>query len=118
MTQEALRMALEKIATVNAMDYEYQAWAREALAQTQEPDVQETLHWHAFNYRQAHIVEAHEMWEKLEQFVNCKIKPPQRTWVGLTDDDRLRLWLKTESEDVDRYAFAKAVEAAIKELNT
>jgi hypothetical protein len=32
--------ALEKIATVNAMDYEYQAWAREALAkqeQEQEP---------------------------------------------------------------------------------
>ena len=44
--------------------------------------------------------------------------PPQRTWVGLTDDDRLRLWLKTEAEDVDRYAFAKAVEAALKELNT
>jgi hypothetical protein len=37
MTQEALKLALEKIATVNAMDYEYQAWAREALAQTQEP---------------------------------------------------------------------------------
>jgi len=30
--------ALEKIATVNAMDYEYQAWAREALAK-QEQDV-------------------------------------------------------------------------------
>jgi hypothetical protein len=31
--KEALKLALEKIATVNAMDYEYQAWAREALAQ-------------------------------------------------------------------------------------
>lgn len=29
--------ALEKIATVNAMDYEYQAWAREALAQPERP---------------------------------------------------------------------------------
>jgi hypothetical protein len=29
--KEALKLALEKIATVNAMDYEYQAWAREAL---------------------------------------------------------------------------------------
>ena len=28
--------ALEKIATVNAMDYEYQAWAREALAQPED----------------------------------------------------------------------------------
>ena len=44
--------------------------------------------------------------------------PPQRTWVGLTDEDRLRLWLKTESEDVDRYAFAKAIETKLKELNT
>ena len=42
----------------------------------------------------------------------------QRTWVGLTDEDRLRLWLKTEAEDVDRYAFAKAIEAALKEKNT
>ena len=41
----------------------------------------------------------------------------QRTWVDLTDEDRLRLWLKTESEDVDRYAFAKAIEAKLKELN-
>jgi hypothetical protein len=29
--------ALEKIATVNAMDYEYQAWAREALAKQEQP---------------------------------------------------------------------------------
>ena len=43
---------------------------------------------------------------------------PQRTWVGLTDEDRLKLWLKTESEDVDRYAFANAIEAKLKELNT
>lgn len=28
---EVMKLALEKIATVNAMDYEYQAWAREAL---------------------------------------------------------------------------------------
>jgi hypothetical protein len=29
---EVLKQALEKISTVNAMDYEYQQWAREALA--------------------------------------------------------------------------------------
>jgi len=28
---EAMKQALEKIATVNAMDYEYQRWAKEAL---------------------------------------------------------------------------------------
>jgi len=31
MSTEVLKMALEKIARVNACDYEYQAWAREAL---------------------------------------------------------------------------------------
>jgi hypothetical protein len=38
---EVLKQALKKIATVNAMDYEYQRWAREALAiaelESQEP---------------------------------------------------------------------------------
>ena len=29
---------LEKIATVNAMDYEYQAWAREALAKQEQSE--------------------------------------------------------------------------------
>ena len=32
MNIEAMKQALEKIATVNATDYEYQQWAREALA--------------------------------------------------------------------------------------
>ena len=101
MTQEALKLALEKIATVNAMDYEYQAWAREALAQTQEP-------W---------CMKMNGCKTKCED-CPVEVAQPQLTWVGLTDDDRLRLWLKTEAEDVDRYAFAKAVEAALKELNT
>lgn len=33
MSKEAMKLALKKIATVNAMDYEYQAWAKEALAE-------------------------------------------------------------------------------------
>ena len=33
----AMKLALEKIANVNAMDYEYQAWAREALAEQPAP---------------------------------------------------------------------------------
>jgi glucokinase len=37
---EALKLALEKIATVNAMDYEYQAWAREALRENAMREVQ------------------------------------------------------------------------------
>jgi len=55
-------------------------------AQQEQTPYAYTLRDHAFNYRNAHTSEAHEMWEKLEQFVDCKTKAPQRTWVSLTDD--------------------------------
>ena len=38
--------------------------------------------------------------------------PPQRTWVGLTDDDEIP-W-----DGVDAKSFAKAIEAKLKEKNT
>jgi hypothetical protein len=47
--------------------------------ESQEPDVQETLHWYAFNYRQAKTAQAHEMWLELEQFVDRKMSAPHRT---------------------------------------
>jgi len=40
------------------------------------------------------------------------MKPPQRTWVGLTDDDEIP-W-----DGVDAKSFAKAIEAKLKEKNT
>jgi len=40
----------------------------------QEPDETETLHYHAFNYRNAHVAQAHELWLMLEKFVDRKIK--------------------------------------------
>jgi hypothetical protein len=96
MTQEALKLVMDALDDLLYWDngkpeYDEARKAlqvgKEALAKTQEPDVQETLHWHAFNYRQAHTAQAHEMWQQLEQFVDSKIKAPQRTWVGLTDED-------------------------------
>ena len=44
--------------------------------------------------------------------------PPQRTWVGLTEDERYKLWLTTPSETENRFAFAEAIEAKLKEKNT
>jgi hypothetical protein len=87
---------------------------QEALAQMQEPDVQETLHWHAFNYRQAHTAQAHEMWQQLEQFVDSKIKAPQRTWVGLTDEERFEI----DHLALSRVQAVQMTEAKLKELNT
>ena len=48
----------------------------------------------------------------------CNCKPPQRTWVGLTFDERLEL-----AEDVDWPAgayceYAEKIEAKLKEKNT
>ena len=62
--------ALEKIATVNAMDYEYQAWAREALAQPEHGWTTEQL---------AGIARLKEAQDK---------KLSQHTWVGLTPQER------------------------------
>lgn len=75
MTQEAMKLALEKIATVNAMDYEYQAWAREALAQTERP---------ADCERCNRLEEqAYDLVGKL-RVANIKLSmQPQRTWVKL-----------------------------------
>ena len=44
-------------------------------------DPENTLHWHALNYRTAPVQNAQAMFEALEKFV------AQRTWVGLTDDE-------------------------------
>ena len=103
-------------ATIKKAMLEAHQALKEALAQTQQPDVQETLHWHAFNYRQAHTSQAHEMWQQLEQFVDSKIKAPQRTWVGLTDEDicTFSMWLDDKSD----VAVFTAIEAKLKELNT
>lgn len=103
---------------------------KEALAQTQEPvaieywfqETMESGRWVTTgNMSMAtakRILSDEDYCEVYPQSRIVGTSPPQLTWVGLTDEDRLRLWLKTEAEDVDRYAFAKAVEAALKELNT
>jgi len=85
--------------------------------ESQEPDVQETLHWYAFNYRQAHTAQAHEMWLELEKFVDRKMNThsPQRTWVGLTNDELTDLFYNTNLGQAS--AVAQAIEL-LKERNT
>jgi len=49
--------------------------------------------------------------------VNPQYQPPQRTWVGLTDDERLQIYLK--SNGIEFYKnFAMNIEAKLKEKNT
>jgi hypothetical protein len=49
------------------------------------------------------------------QRVNVYTHPPQRTWVGLTDDEHCDIWYK---ESLDWMEYGKAVEAKLKEKNT
>jgi hypothetical protein len=45
---------------------------------------------------------------------------PQRTWVGLTDDEIEKVWQNVETSDFEDCVqpFAQAIEAKLKELNT
>ena len=44
--------------------------------------------------------------------------PPQREWQGLTDEEMFSLWVKCPAETEDRFAFARAIEQALREKNT
>jgi hypothetical protein len=51
-------------------------------------------------------------WQQEQQIKAQASTPPQRTWVGLTDDDEIP-W-----DGVDAKSFAQAIEAKLKEKNT
>ena len=42
---------------------------------------------------------------------------PKREWVGLTDAEMFNLWVRCPAETEDRFAFARAIEAKLKEKN-
>jgi len=41
----------------------------------------------------------------------------KRAWVGLTDDEVFTLWMRSPAETENRFAFAKAIEAKLREKN-
>ena len=43
--------------------------------------------------------------------------PPKREWQGMTDDELFNLWVRCPAETEDRFAFARAIEAKLKEKN-
>jgi hypothetical protein len=52
----------------------------------------------------------------LEDIVALCASITQRTWVGLTDDERMELYKKFT--DSDEWTYEKAIEAKLKEKNT
>ena len=51
--------------------------------------------------------------------VNDKLyaHPSQRTWVGLTNEERARIWANSNPTAFEVYSFAKAIEVKLKEKN-
>jgi hypothetical protein len=127
---EALRLAwdaLQQIAHVSAMDYEYQQWAVEAITA-----IKKALAQPEPNYKKAL-----EVWLNKTEWVQQTVKPhelgmhradvlkqrvedasPQRTWVGLTDEE-VEASKPTRSNDAVVWELAvEWAEAKLKEKNT
>jgi len=60
---------------------------------------------------------AEEVTLPIDFFRDLLYQAMPRTWAGLTDDERYKLWLTTPSETENRFAFAEAIEQALKERN-
>jgi hypothetical protein len=124
MTQEAMKQALEFFESGNFVyPTKIATDLRQAIA---ELESQEPVAWITLQKEAQQIVESKILWKKFidgTPFVNdisCWMadfalqhtNPPQRTWVGLTDDDEIP-W-----DGVDAKSFARAIEAKLKQLNT
>lgn len=121
MTQEALKLALEELAVrfsegwhegikIDASDIMLLNEAAQALAQPeQEPD------------KYLMEVECTKCGAKESGVLTFKATPPQRTWVGLTDEEyfALQMKIKKPMTTVQDYIDAmRIIEQALKEKNT
>jgi hypothetical protein len=65
--------------------------------------------------------DGHDFWVSRQQpaknGVPLYTAPPQREWQGLTDEEMFSLWVRCPAETEDRFAFARAIEAKLKEKN-
>ena len=85
---------------------------KQALAQPE----QEPVAWMWKDMRGQEIV---SLFEPRLNSVPLYTHPPQRTWVGLTDEERLKLYRQFEDcLESDGWEYEKAIEAKLKEKNT
>jgi hypothetical protein len=126
---EALRLAwdaLQQIAHVSAMDYEYQQWAVEAItaikAALEAKD--EPVAW--ISPTELLVMRGNALGGAKDWRVNVGLKPedgdvglyttpPQRTWVGLDEEDYIKAY---ELCDFDKDAAFEFFEAKLKEKNS
>ena len=123
---EALRLAwdaLQQIAHVSAMDYEYQQWAVEAITAIKAALEAKDEPVAYINVEQRKLEWAKYVSWDTPTVVNLpKIPlyttPPQRTWVGLTDGDKDFIVKRASVYDWHDYEVIEATEAKLKEKNT
>ena len=123
--------ALEKIAMVNAMDYEYQQWAKEYLAAIKEALAQPEQEPVAFYVYKPTLPRGHlgnvsdgdlpwvydqDPSSGYSARMLVYTTPPQRTWVGLTDGEIGTIAYNVNPLDGIRQ-FSRAIEAKLKEKN-
>ena len=129
MTQEALKLALDALENHTAIKHPQQIHYRdkaitaikEALAQPE----QEPVVWVSEDVCEGQYIDGRprKIWWECSTGVGTAFytTPPQRTWVGLTDEEitglhheiKVRLMGTYKTEDIYR-----AIEAKLKELNT
>ena len=125
--KEALKLALEALKKVydNVSFYgevrEAIAAIKEALAQPEQEPV-EFEEWHKENYMQSlekygeiyknnHVRCRHQGW------LGAQSPPPQRTWVGMTEDEAIELLPEGDWEIESTLDFAQAIEAKLRSKN-
>ena len=122
---EALKLALEALEFYYDM-HEEEADAK-AITAIKKALAQDALDRKAENARELGLDYEPEpvVWEKVnmrehaEGNLGIGTSPvPQRTWVGLTDEELFKLWVSVPAETEDRFAFARAIESKLKEKNT
>jgi hypothetical protein len=123
MTLEALKLALEALEKNTKhlpadFDHHFEAITaiKQALAQTQEPVA--WAHYDTFNNLNSLTTARFKATLATKNTGACcialYITPPQRTWVGLTDEERIEI----DHLALSRVQAVQMTEAKLKELNT
>ena len=140
MTKEALKLALDALNTTES-DCGSRAWEREqeAITAIKEALANEALEKMAENARELGLDYEPEQepvaWEQFypemgkpklayllptESRDNACYTPPQRTWVGLTDEEQVLLWADRSDgpSNAEIKSYYRAIEAKLKEKNS
>jgi hypothetical protein len=129
MSREAMQMALEALEDANDVarmefsDENYYSEAINALRQALETE-QEPVAWMCSDFNLMHRgYSRFSPTRQGEWNIPVYTAPPKREWVGLTDEEIQDLGYLSEkfdasnSEWFDRWGFARAIEAKLKEKN-